>query len=158
MREPNEASTTFPNLSHHSYVNQNRIPKKEEILSCFPKSHTDDQALEFYWRMLPPEAREFFRSTLETLCLSKLVEFWRHHPMDRSVLKDLYDASWHLAFIYVVRNELAMARSLTLNGCFLQECCVSQLLYLCSFCKNRKILLLIFIFIIREFSNLAFID
>eukprot|EP00956_Cyclotella_meneghiniana_P031698 scaffold83944_cov61-Cyclotella_meneghiniana.AAC.4 len=118
-------------MKPQQHLNQGRIPKKEEILACFPKDHTDDEALEFYWRMLPPEAREFFRSTLETLSLAKLVEFWRHHimSMDRSVLKDLYGASWYLAFIYEVGNELSMARSLTLNGCFLQECYVSQLLY-----------------------------
>ena len=127
-------------MKPQQHLNQGRIPKKEEILSCFPKDHTDDEALEFYWRMLPPEAREFFRSTLETLSLAKLMEFWRHNAsMDSSVLEDLYDASWYLAFIYVVRNELAMARSLTLNGCFLQECYVRSYCISCSFCKNRNI-------------------
>ena len=147
-------------MKPQQHLNQGRIPKKEEILSCLPKDHTDDEALEFYWRMLPPEAREFIRSTSGNLSLAKLVEFWgQYHPsMDRSVMKNVYDASWYLALHYVVRNELAMARSLTLNGCFLEECYVSSCFISRSFCKNREILLLILLFIIREFSNLAFID
>ena len=134
MRGPTESPITFRGGCVSR--NQSRIPNKEEVLSCFPKDQADNEALQFYWRtFFPAEARNFFHATLDNLSLLRLVEFWgRYAPFDGSVSEHVYGASWYLAFLYMVRNELDIAISLTLNGALLQECYVSSYVS-CSFCK-----------------------
>lgn len=141
MRGRNENPITFPN----GYVSRykSRLPHKEmlealerdEVLSCFPKDEVSDEAVRLYWEVYPPEARDFFHSNPDSQSLMKKMEFWEHYaPLDGSVLKSVYGTSWYLALVYMVRNELDIAISLTLNGALLQECYVSSY-FSCSFCK-----------------------
>ena len=134
MRGPTESPITFRGGCVSR--NQSRIPNTEEVLSCFPKDQADNEALQFYWRtFFPAEARNFFHATLDNLSLLRLVEFWgRYAPFDGSVSNHVYGASWYLAFLYMVRNEQAIARSLTINGALIQEIHVSSCIS-CSFCK-----------------------
>jgi hypothetical protein len=95
-------------------------------------SQVNDEALQFHWKTFPAQAKEFILTTLDNLSLKKLVEFWGTHAeyTSGSVAGGIYGASWYLALVYLHRNELSKARSLTLNGCFLQQCYVSNI-YLC---------------------------
>jgi DNA-nicking Smr family endonuclease len=87
-------------------------------------SQVNDEALQFHWKTFPAQAKEFILTTLDNLSLKKLVEFWGTHAeyTSGSVAGGIYGASWYLALVYLHRNELSKARSLTLNGCFLQQC------------------------------------
>jgi hypothetical protein len=95
-------------------------------------SQINDEALQFHWKTFPAPAKEFILTTLDNLSFKKLVEFWKNHAeyTSGSVAGGFYGASWYLALLYLNRNELSKARSLTLNGSFLQECYVSSCGYI----------------------------
>jgi hypothetical protein len=122
--------STHPVPVTSPYIPQTFSKKANNAPTCMSPSQLNDEALQFHWKTFPPPAKEFILSTLDNLSLKKLVNFWKHHAEYTSgaVAGGIYGASWYLALVYLNRNELAKARSLTLNGSFLQECYVSLLL------------------------------
>lgn len=103
-------------------------PGKDDVPTTMCQTQVNDEALQFHWKTFPAPAKEFILGTLDNLSLKRLVDFWSNHPeyTSGSVAGGIYGASWYLALVYLNRNELSKARSLTLNGSFLQECYVSN--------------------------------
>ena len=116
-----KGSTSTPYASHKKLLTKTDAPVGMSL------SQVNDEALNFHWKTFPASAKEFIMATLDNLSLKKLVDFWGSHAeyTSGSVAGGIYGASWYLALVYLNRNELGKARSLTLNGSFLQECYVS---------------------------------
>lgn len=123
------------------FTSHTKLSSKGDAPTCLSPSQVDDEALRIHWKTFPSPAKDFILKTLDNLSLKKLVDFWRNHSQytSGSVAGGIYGASWYLALVYLNRNELSKARSLTLNGSFLQECYYSSFDRITNICACGEI-------------------
>jgi hypothetical protein len=83
--------------------------------------------IEFHWKNLSLDLKNFILGNLHDLNLQKLVGYWRTRSETSSnqIAASSCGCSWYLALQYFSIGKYAEARALTLNGCFLQQCYVS---------------------------------
>lgn len=89
------------------------------------KQETMD-AINFHWKNLSLDLKNFLLSSPSELSLRKFVEYWtapsRIGNTSPSIAASICGCSWYLALSYMQLGDMPAARALILNGCFLQQC------------------------------------
>eukprot|EP00571_Detonula_confervacea_P009215 CAMPEP_0172320536 /NCGR_PEP_ID=MMETSP1058-20130122/40741_1 /TAXON_ID=83371 /ORGANISM="Detonula confervacea, Strain CCMP 353" /LENGTH=519 /DNA_ID=CAMNT_0013035817 /DNA_START=64 /DNA_END=1623 /DNA_ORIENTATION=- len=83
-------------------------------------------AIEFHWKNLSLDLKQFLLKNPHELSLRKFVHFWtapsRAENTSPNIAASICGCSWYLALNYMSIGKIVEARALTLNGCFLQQC------------------------------------
>lgn len=92
------------------------------------KQETMD-AINFHWKNLSLDLKNFLLTSPSELSLRKFVEYWtapsRIENTSPNIAASICGCSWYLALNYMQLGDIPAARALILNGCFLQQCYVS---------------------------------
>eukprot|EP00581_Thalassiosira_minuscula_P014565 CAMPEP_0183714258 /NCGR_PEP_ID=MMETSP0737-20130205/8841_1 /TAXON_ID=385413 /ORGANISM="Thalassiosira miniscula, Strain CCMP1093" /LENGTH=553 /DNA_ID=CAMNT_0025943165 /DNA_START=354 /DNA_END=2015 /DNA_ORIENTATION=+ len=96
-------------------------------LNNAPTTHEEIlDAIEFHWKNLSMELKEFLLANPQELSLRKFVDFWtnplRYENTNPNIAASICGCSWYLALNYMSIGKIVEARALILNGCFLQQC------------------------------------
>ena len=85
--------------------------------------------IEFHWKNLSMDLKNFILGNLHELSLHKFVNYWRTRPeaSSKTIAASSCGCSWYLALNYMSIGKYPEARGLLLNGSFLQQCYVSAL-------------------------------
>lgn len=87
-------------------------------------------AIEYHWKILSLEVKNFLLEDPMQLCLQKLVNFWcapqrKETSLSGQVAASIMGSSYFLALNYTFIDKTVEARALILNGAFLRQCIVS---------------------------------
>ena len=86
-------------------------------------------AIEFHWKNLSLDLKNFLLKNPQELSLKKFVEYWTRpskiENTSPNIAASICGCSWYLALNYMSLGCIVEARALILNGCFLQQCYVS---------------------------------
>ena len=89
------------------------------------------ESIDFHWKNLSFELRDFLLKNANELSLQRLVSYWtKPSQVDNTspnIAASICGCSWYLALQYMSIGKIVEARALILNGCFLQQCFVSCL-------------------------------
>lgn len=89
------------------------------------KQETMD-AINFHWKNLSLDLKNFLLTSPSELSLRKFVEYWtapsRIGNTSPNIAASICGCSWYLALNYMQLGDIPAARALILNGCFLQQC------------------------------------
>ena len=101
--------------------------------------------IQYHWKNLSMKLHDFIMGNLLDLSLLKFINFWRNQQEGKSktIAGASCGCSWYMALQYMIIGQVPEAKALIMNGCFLQQICVSALS--CDF----------FIFIIPGCSDLS---
>jgi hypothetical protein len=83
-------------------------------------------AIEFHWKNLSLDLKQFLLKNPQELSLRKFVDYWnnpvRVENTSPNIAASICGCSWYLALNYMTIGRVVEARALILNGCFLQQC------------------------------------
>ena len=86
-----------------------------------------DDAIDYHWKSLTPEGKQFLMENAHELSLKKLVDFWLrpHRVAGEKLFAGMCGASWYLAHLFLCKKNSVLSKALLMNGAFLQQCYVS---------------------------------
>ena len=118
-----------PNMCEGSPSNEFTLPFGLEHSNPNSIQEITD-AIEYHWKNLSLDLKGFLLTNPSELSLRKFVDYWTHpcrvEHTSPNIAASICGCSWYLALNYMNIGKVVEARALILNGCFLQQCYVSD--------------------------------
>lgn len=115
-----------------SFYNQLQPGSSSPTSTAITPTSTQEirDTIEFHWRNLSLDLKQFLLTNPAELSLRKFVDYWnnpvRVENTSPNIAASICGCSWYLALNYMGIKCVVEARALILNGCFLQQCYVSS--------------------------------